>query len=86
MKETIVGIISGIVFLIFGLLCCLVPESVRDYYFNNFVKGVSGLKKWIDLSNWIDSYPGIWFFRVFGIASLIAAVLILYAVIRRNQL
>jgi hypothetical protein len=81
--EILVAIIGACVFLTTGIILTFKPSLVREYRLRNWIKGVDKLKKWVDLSYTVRSYPGPWFFRFLGIVSIIAALLIIITLLER---
>ena len=81
MNTKFFALLAGaIFFLLTGVWLTFFTERVRLYNLNLYKKGIEDAGF---LRSWIDSYPGLWFFRAFGILSLAAAVFMIVILIRK---
>ena len=81
MIEIVVAILALVIFLTIGLLCLIMPDKVRQYYLKDYVRGLIIVR--LDPSFWIRHFPNNLAFRISGVISVAAAILILYLLLRR---
>ena len=71
----VLGVAFASIFFVVGLLGLLFPERVRAFYLDNFRRALAA-KKLEGFSFVLDLLPGAWFFRTYGIVSLVTAAVI----------
>jgi hypothetical protein len=69
-------------FVGFGLLATVRPEKVRNFYMRQYASVLGGMKKPGEPAGWERLVPRASVFRFFGLASLLASVLIIYFLFR----
>ena len=73
--------IAGLVVLVLfclGFALLFFTGTVRSFYFENFKQGVEKTGFGVP---WLDNYPGIWFFRLFGLISITFGVAIIILIL-----
>jgi len=81
MKSDLIGVVVGLVFFLSaGIGLTFFANQAREYYFGMYRKGIENTGI---LKSWIDKYPGVWFFRTFGILALIASVALVMILIKK---
>lgn len=70
-----------LILLLIGFVFVFYTNKVRQYYYSYYKEGI---KKTGLLTTWIDKYPGEWFFRLFGIISILFAILLITDVMRKK--
>ena len=71
----VLGVVFASIFFVVGLLGLLFPERVRAFYLDNFRRALATTKL-EDFSFVLNLLPGAWFFRAYGIVSLVTAAVI----------
>lgn len=72
--------IAILFFLFMGVKFTFFTEQVREYYFKMYRNGI---EKYGFLTAWIDKYPNVWFFRLFGVLYLLVVILLVIILIRK---
>lgn len=66
------GVVSASLFFVVGLLGLLFPARVRAFYLDNFRRALAA-KNLEQFSFVLEMLPGAWFFRAYGVFSLVTA-------------
>jgi hypothetical protein len=70
------------VFFFAGIIFLFWTEKVRNYYLENYERGLSSSDN--IFSRWKNKYPGLLFFRFWGAVSIGFSLLIIYAWLRKQ--
>jgi len=65
-----------------GIVCLFRTEKVRNYFLENYERGLSSRDN--IFSRWKNKYPGLPFFRFWGVVSIGFSLLIIYAWLRKQ--
>ena len=82
MLRSILYLLFATYFAAFGVLSTFWPEKVRGFYIRQYTSVLGSLKQSGDPASWGRLFPRASVFRLFGITSLLASVLVVYAWLR----
>lgn len=81
MKENLVALVTGALFLIIGIICLLWPEKIQQYSLDYYVyhKAAEKLNPFL---NWMKTSSYIWSLRIIGLLGIAGFVFILFVFIK----
>jgi hypothetical protein len=77
MKEDIIALVLGIIFLIVGVVCLVWPERIQEY-------SLKTTEKSNPFFNWMKTREFVWSLRFAGVVGLLGFVLILIGFIKKD--
>ena len=83
MKDILIVLITGLIFLSISIICLFFPEKIQVYTIDIYKSG-KGLAKFNPIIEWIKTSKYIQCLRIIGIFSFLVFCLSLYVVLFRN--
>lgn len=80
MLGHIFGFLGAGLLLVVGFISLLRPARVRDFCLDNYRQGLAAMQ--IDLSLLLKVVPGVRFFQLYGVVSIITAVVMLFGLLK----
>ncbi len=80
MLGHIFGLLCAGLLLLVGIISLLAPARVRNFCLDNYRQGLAAMQ--IDLSLLSKVVPGVRFFRLYGVVSIITALVMLYGLFK----
>lgn len=81
MKETFMALITGIIFLIIGIICLFWPEKIQQYSLDYYIHHKTA-KRVNPFLNWMRTPSYILSLRLIGLIGIAGFILILYAFVK----
>jgi hypothetical protein len=76
LKDSLIFLSTGAIFLFVGLVCLIFPKKIQKYTINNY-----GKDRFNPLREWIKTPSYIFALRMTGIIGLLGFAIILYAMV-----
>ncbi len=67
--------------LVVGIISLLWPARVRNFCLANYRQGLASMSQ-LDLSFLLKAVPGVRFFRLYGVVSIITALVMLFGLLK----
>ena len=81
MLGHIFGLLCVGLLLAVGMISLLRPERVRNFCLDNYRQGLASMSQ-LDLSFLLKVVPGVRFFRLYGVVSIITALVMLFGLLK----
>jgi hypothetical protein len=81
MKENLMAMVTGIIFLIIGIICLLWPDRIQQYSLDYYINHKTA-EKLNPFLNWMKTQSYIWALRIIGVIGIGAFILILFVFIK----
>jgi hypothetical protein len=78
MKEYLIPILTGVIFLIIGVACLVWPEKIQEY---GLKQSAHGLGKYNPFLNWMETRNYLLTLRIIGVMVIIVFLLLVYLLV-----
>lgn len=81
MKENLIALATGLIFLAVGIICLFRPKKIQQYALDYYSKH-RAFKKIIPFTGWLKTSSYILTLRMIGLMGIAGSILAFYALIR----
>ena len=82
MKDNLIPLVMGLIFLIVGVVCLVWPEKVQEFAIR---WSGQGLGKYNPFLGWMKTRGYIWMLRIIGIIAIGVFILALFVVVKAQK-